>query len=179
MIFETNHGPHLVSLLYTGDRDACILIIRNQEINVTLVDDVFDNALLLSATLRDTFGLADSIEVLHRFCITPNSDLWDLNHSRPFDRVPPRERFEGSSCEPDNPPGPEYNFLDDTGWSTYEECEYHFLYEHPASGQLFFMRTGSCVMLSPSEYEDELETISYRDWREMVERHDAEEEVLY
>lgn len=71
-----------VEILYKSDNKPCHLLVKYISPDVTTIDDVFPNALMLSANLRDAVGLANARILLSDWKIPISSTLWDLNHER-------------------------------------------------------------------------------------------------
>ena len=162
MLFETHSGPYEVKVLFEGDDRPCMLSIRFVPGDVIMSEGEFRNARMLSAQLRDTLGLGPAIEVLGHWCISPNSDLWDLNHSNPHTRLEVMAR-DDEYFEPEYCPDEGYRLLDRTGWSDYEGGGRYYLYERIIDSTLW-MGESTSPGCGNEPYDNEIEPIAYGKW---------------
>jgi hypothetical protein len=173
MLYETFIGMHNISILVEGENRPCMLSIRHALSQSSIVEDVFPNAKVLSATLRDTIGLQDAITFLVLARISPNSDLWDLNHSRPFPKMEIMAR-DDEYIDNVYKPSDDYDLIGQTGWSGYEGSGDYYLYQHRSTMTLWI---GERVYpgCGNEPYDNELWTITLSGWNEMVNRYNSED----
>lgn len=171
MLFETRLGNHTISIIFESDAHPCLLKIENTGIGITLVEDVFPNAKMASAQLRDTLGWIDAKTVLNDLYLSPNSQLWDLNHDRPFALLPVMsiddldDRIRAAI-------GDSYDIIGETIWCDYEEGEATYLLEHRSSKRLSTISAGSSVY--KSNYVTEIEITTYSAWLELCADNEKE-----
>ena len=80
---ETTVETYHVEMIYDNDNSpVAIHISSHHPIYHVLLDDVFPNALIASAFLRDTLSLQYARQALEQLGIDHSSKLWDLNHER-------------------------------------------------------------------------------------------------
>jgi hypothetical protein len=75
-----------VSIMVEDPWKKCYLTIEHTRSKTVITDHVYDNALILSASLRDTLGLGPAIDFLTRNRVPKTHPLWDLNHSDLWER---------------------------------------------------------------------------------------------
>jgi hypothetical protein len=108
--------------------------------------------------------------MVDRWCISPNSDLWDFNHSRPIVRLAPRVRND-NYLDDASRPDEGYNLLGETGWSNYDGGGDYYLYERMSDMTLW---VGECS--SPGggceAYDNVITPIRYSEWVALVVEHE-------
>lgn len=82
-LFESEIDGKHVALLYSGEGQPVHLVIRLMIADHDVVDDLFPNPVVVSATLRDELGYGPACDFLRLHGIPKTSRLWDLNHSGP------------------------------------------------------------------------------------------------
>lgn len=88
-------NEYQVDILCEGVNQPVMLrIALGEPWNIVKVDNVFANARIASATLRDTLALGPAVELLERHGVPRTHPIWDLNHSDLWERPGSAERFE-------------------------------------------------------------------------------------
>lgn len=145
-------GDYYIEIVHTTDRAPCAVCITYMPRGVVVLDGTFANAMIASASLRDTLGHEPAISALSKLPLSPNSDLFDLNHDRPYAYLP---TVETNLSIPDGwVPIDTHNYGHFSGGGNYVLCE------HGHSKRLSLR---SIVNESYGD-EDSFEPTSYYDW---------------
>jgi len=166
MLFETHVEANKVELFFEGDNSPCMLRIQHVPSGVVIVDDTFANACLLSAQLRDTLGYSPALKLLDYWGISPNSDLYDLNHQRPYPILPQMARdIDDMFDDKSNLPSGDWVQIAETGWSNYEEGASYALLENTKTRKLGMLYVTQTLFGRDEAFE---EHYTYTGWVNLV-----------
>lgn len=159
-----------VEVAYQDEHSPVMLVITSSEpFERVVIDDTFDNTLIASAFLESSVGYQAAVKALDQLCVSPNSSLWDLNHSRPHPRMNSilrNECFIDETVRPDE----SYNQIDEINFSDYSSGGAIYLYER--EGLLYMAGTFS-PGCGNSDHDDALEAVSMSQWLELRKDYDG------
>jgi hypothetical protein len=157
-------ADYIVDILYEGDSVPCMVRVQHRVSGGIMLDDVFSNALIASANLRDAVGFSVACEVLDELCISPNSALWDLNHSRPHARLAILDPNEAEYVSMELP-SEEYELIAAENFSSYEWSVSFYLYQR---GSYLYTASAHYPDCGNEPYDQELHPIRYSEWLRMI-----------